>query len=634
MNPNQPLPQNPNAYTGPAGGEPIPDANLPWDTEMDDRNSLDAVLREARAIELDTVSAQARTDQYNETEALRDRARATHNVALEAKWQGVMDQLDSARAQGNRDRQYRADQNNANFDTLVDNSNPTSLLNVLRGERAAADESDANAARTAGYAHADATTAGNAGRNALVDYTSTTRHTAAIPLPTHPDRTIERQLQRAELDRRRLLMREVNHGTSSATVGARGARTAAERSQRHYDEQEWYPDAVQQLADRLQQRHEANWQAAEAANYQITSELRTWGIQQGPDPGGEARVRAMLESYRGAIDNLPRVDSARAEALANYTRLRYRLESRSLLDDTLAGQVNPDREFTGNRGILLRDQSGNEVIIHDDGSVERDEGGVFVRRDASGQVSMPLRTEIVIDPDAPVDPVDVAFARWEETRTPEAAAAAHASLGEFVREQGAQEMGHTDAINTLDQRITATDQVIANAPAELSTAQTELARLQAAVADPTAPTKQERKAIDAQTEQVAAIQKSLADARRDRPQWITMRTTEVQARRQVREQLNPALFWHGYLEVNSNRSVAEAQGTRFGRIFARRAAQRETDALPAEPILHHDGTLSFDSATINGVHADNWYLRSDGEATRRDATGRWIRYRPNGTVRP
>jgi hypothetical protein len=602
---------------------------------MDDRNGLDAILREARAIELDTVSAQARTDQYNQTEALRDRARATHNVALEAKWQGVMDQLDSTRDQGNRDRQHRADQNNTNFDALVDNSNPTSLLDVLRRERAAADESDVVAGRAAGYAHADATTAGNAGRDALVDYTSTTRHHASIPLPTHPDRATERELQRAELERRRLVMRGVNHDTSRATVGARGARTAAERSQRHYDEQEWYPDAVQQLADRLRQRHEANWQAAEVANHQITSELRTWGIQQGPDYAAqEDTLRNMLESYRGAIDNLPRVDSARAEALANYTRLRYRLESRSLLDDTLAGQVNPDREFTGNRGILLRDQSGNEVIIHDDGSTERDEGGIFMRRDASGVESRPQRTEIVIDPNAPVDPVDVAFARWEETRTPEAAATAHASLGEFVREQGAQEMDHTAAINNLSQEIAAADQVIATAPAELSTAQTELARLQAAVADPTALTKQERRVIDAQTSQVAAIQDRLTAAQRNRPQWVTMRRAEAQARSQVREQLNPARFWHGYLEVNSDRRVAEAQGMRIGRMFTRRAAQRETDALPAEPILHHDGTLSFDSATINGVFANTWYIRSDGEATRQDASGRWIHYRADGSVRP
>ena len=621
----QPPQRDPNTLLAPQPLETVPGPNQPWDDEPD-RAELDDILIRTRQVETDEVNARARHSQYYEAESAADQAAADGDAITEAHFRRIQAQLASSVNVGIAQRDRRRRELGDQIFDLSGRTNPTELLATMQNAYNAASHDRTRARDTADDADTAAARTGTTYSRSELDYHRTTRHHAANPT-TDP----------AETRRRGATMREVNAQTSRDARHARNAQTTSDTRERHSQYADRYPDAVRDLADRLRQRHEAAWNDARRESAQIRGELGNWGINDDPDyPAQEADIRNMLEDYRTAIESMSPFDTARAEALADYTRLRYRLEQRAVLNDTLENNVQPNREFTGNRGIWIRDHSGEEVIIHEDGSVERDEGGEWIRRDANGRVWDPEPTALIIDQGrvATAEPLATSFSRWEVTRSPEDAQAAYDSLTAEIQARGAVEADHTERINSLSDRIDEASDIMTRVPGELSTASAELARIQGAVSDPANISKKEQKAIDAQQQVVNDLTTRLNDARRDHPAMVAQRNAEYDARRHVREELNPMRYWHGFFEVGSRRTVAEAQARGIGRWAARREAERQQDALPAEPVLTRAGMLNFDTAVINSVRSDSWAMRSDGAAVRRDRSGRDRQYDPDGYLHP
>ncbi len=622
-NPNLP-PAAANVLHSPIDLEKVPEVNQEWVNEVADRSELDTILTETRKIERDTVSAEEFDDEIREQ---YDLARRTNNPHLKAFHEGHAQRMEAAARQSRSDRGDRRLDTHANILQLARRSNPSALLATLEREGGMAAKVESAADLAANKAADDAKKNNDRHQRAEVLFRAATRHGS----------------DRYTID---ALRTQAGHDWLAAHKTSAHEEVAARTLKEHNR----YPGAIGRLVYEINNEYQDRWDEAEQLNQDIVVSLRHWGIQEGRAYARqEDDVRDMLEDYQRVIDSLPVRDTARAEAVANYTRLRFRLESRCINDDILSGSSNPARAYTEDRGIRLHTDKG-DLVVHEDGSTERpDVSGVWSRRTASGELWQPTTTELVIDPRAPVEPLNSAFNRWEETRTPEAAAAAYASLGEFIGQQSITEGQHTNTIYQLTEQIRQADDIIATAPATLASEQRALAVLRASVADPTAVTAKEQKAIDAQAQRVANIRGRLDQARTERPILEGRRSAEADARRLVREQLNPARYWHGYLEINSERRVAEVRGGRMlGRLAAGREAQRATDALPAEPIILSDGRLVFDTATVNnfesptptqrqyaidnGLPIPEWHMWADGTSAVYDLRNRrTAQFYPDGT---
>jgi hypothetical protein len=666
MNPNAaPYPAAPNLAPDPITVEEVPQVNQPWENEVQDRHELDGVLRTARRIEQDEAAANDRVDQLQECYAGIQEARRTGNTGQEAFYQRIADQLSGAIYQGMRDRSVRRDDNDAALDQLMARSNPSALLHTLEREADAAREQSVQHDRAAAGAGSKAARADSTRMRSETMYYAATRYNTLNPT-TDDD----------EKKQRERIMREINSNTSGDAIDARSASRRQEFAERTRDYAAGYPGAVDGLADRLRRRYAAEWSRADRLNRDINDDLRTWDVLAGPShPNQPDDVRDQLVQLQESIDRLPPHDTARAEAQANYTRLRYRVEERLMHQANLNGDDPADRagEYTANRGILLYGGTANEVIIHDDGSTERPDPttGDWVRRNANGELWTPTTTELVIDPDAPVQPVGRAFSAWEENRTPETAAAAYASLTEHVREQSAVEAQHSHNIHRIDTETRSNNELITQATdtiaennrtiptlrSEIAANTTERDTLNANTSRNRAENKRlaelndlipkQEEEVRSRTDQNTNLSQTITDARADNARLAGERVAEIDARRSVREGLNPARYWHGMLEVNAERTVAEARARGIGRWIARRNAQRETDALPEAPTVLADGSLIFDTATINGrlvptpeereealrtgQPIPNWQIWPDGTTSRYDLrTGNFVYYAPNG----
>lgn len=657
MNPNlaAPYPEDPNLAPAPPTIEAVPEVNEPWENEQVDRQRLDGILQTARRIEMDEAASAERVRQLREAEAGLIQARRAGNDGQINFYQGIADQLVASIHQGMRDRSVRRDDNEAALDSLLADTNPTALLTTLRRESTAAQANTAGHNTAARKASDKARTASATGTAAEVRYHAATRHFANNPPADEDEKT-----------RRARTMRELDSSTSADSIAARKANRAAEFAARTRDYNAGYPDAVDDLADHLERRFATEWNNAERLNRTVVHELRNWDPLAGPsDPNQADRVRQQLVQFQACIDRLPRHDTLRAEAQADYVRLRHRFESRMIHEGNLNGEPSQTAAFTENRGVLMYEGTAEEVILHEDGSTERPDPatGNWVRMTASGEPwTPPAPTELVIDPNAPVQPLDRAFAAWEENRTPETAAAAYASLTEHINRQGGVEAQHTanirqynteiqsndalevqcndaitdntDAINALNPQLAANRSALGTINATLAAEgrgatkaeQKQIKTLNETIA-------QQEEEIRSRTDQNTNLANTITQAQADTVRLRGQITTENAARERVREGLNPARYWHGFLEINAERRVAEARASKLGRFLARREAERATDALPAAPMLLADGSLVFDTAVINsrrtptdaerqaatsGDVLPSWQIWQDGTSARYD----------------
>jgi hypothetical protein len=671
MNPNlaAPYPEHQVPPTGPIAIEEVPPANTEWDQETHDRRELDQILIDLHKIP--NFTAATPNKRLEAAQEGLNKAVLEGNDALAQDYRFQIADIQGARTRAANKSNAQMDALNDRFDTLIANSNPTDLLRTIYRQRSATTNDHLGKGDVAVHLEGRATSARDNSDDHEVRYTAATRYYA-----NHPTTDASEQKNRERI------LREMNSDASEQLIKAGNARTAADDMARLRDQSAHLPAAVDALAQRLESRFAAGWIASERAIQDATHNLRSWDVLAGQSyPGQADDVRRQLAHLQSCIDRLPERDSSRAEAQADYVRLRYRFEERLINEGNMDGEPSRTAEYTHNRGILLYEGTAEQVVLHEDGSTERPDPatGEWVRTTANGEIwTPPAPTELVIDPSRPAQPLSTAFRNWEENRTPETAAEAYASLTEHINREGAIETRHTQNIHQMNTEIQNNDDAevqyndtirenndfITTATPELANNRHDLATINATLArESRGATRAENKEINrlnqliseqeeeirSRRDQNTNLAQSIRDLQADTVRLRGHITTETADRARVREGLNPARYWHGYLEINAERSVAEARGGLFGRFTVRREAQRATDALPAPPMMLADGSLIFDTAMINSRITPNraereaaargdvlpsWQIWPDGTSARYSTDRRYRRetiyYRPNG----
>lgn len=642
----------------------MPQSNAPWESETADRRELDTLFQELQKTPQYTATTPNR--RLEEAQRLLQKAEDEQNDAVASEYRMQIASIQDARRRAEHRSNARFADVDSRIDTLVGpDSNPSALLKTIYLEQSASRDNHIGRRDVAAHLEGKAAEVKDESDDLEVRYIAISRYFANNPTA-----------DAKELSDRAKILAELNNRASATAIASGSARRSHEDMARMRDLSAHLPASLLKIAQRIENRYAADWATAEQLTADVTTDLRSWDILGGPRYAGqEDNVRQQLVSLQACIDRLPRHDDMRAEALANYTRLRYRLEERMIHEGNINGAPRTTAEFTANRGILLYEGTANEVVIHDDGSTERPdpETGNWVRRSADGQPWVPQKTELVIDPGADALPVGEAFSAWEENRTPKTAAEAYASLTKHINTEVANETAHSQNISQIDTETASNESLIQRADGAIAENNHVIPTLNAQIAANHAErdtldanddrSKQDNKRlaeldalipqqeaeVKARIEQNANLTQTIADALADNVRLAAQRTAEIAARRRVREALNPARYWHGLLEVNAERTVAEARARGLGRWLARREAERARDSLPAVPTVLADGSLIFDQAVINGRgvpteaeiaearEADapipSWQIWPDGTASRYDLRrGSFVQYSPNGRV--
>ncbi|MEK7153086.1 MAG: hypothetical protein AAB834_04005, partial [Patescibacteria group bacterium] len=412
------------------------------------------------------------------------------------------------------------------------------------------------------------------GNVSMVTHRDTTLHQDAHPLPVATTDK-EKAERAASATLRSVAVRESVWASIQDTIAARKA--AQERDLRVTARSmiEGFDQSIAAVLNHESDRHQAIRDRVDAYVRDTTVELGFWGIQEGEDyPGQDSYVRQRLEELRGILENPNELgvhDSARAEAIGDYVRLRYRVEARGI---NHADPHGHQATYTPDRGIRVNLGTPDDTVLYENGDMIRVGAGETARRNPAGHEVHPDDVDLVdlTEPvTIPAAPLETTVADWEERRTPESGAEAHAALSQYISHLEAQEPAWAARADAIRAQL-----LQPNHP-------TTAARLRA-----------EGAAIDGQ-----------------------------------RSRLNSAKYLLGFIETAAIRpdEPQQRRARRLGRATLRRSAEMET---PSEPQLLRDGSLWWDGMTIHGIRG-NWRLYPNGYATHLDpATGQSAGFFPNG----
>lgn len=351
------------------------------------------------------------------------------------------------------------------------------------------------------------------------------------------------------------------HSAVIAIIAAQKAEQEQATELRMQAEYGDYSALVHSTATLVRQEQHQRIQEAEQYERLANAELAAWDISGSEAFSGQAdQARDSLLKFKEKLDDMGNHNSEAARLKGVYNRLRYRVEQRERNRGALNVMYREDK------GILLADL---DTVVYEDGSSARRENGGFVRRNPNGTEWQPLREEQRV----PLGSVQApqtktygeTFKDWEASRTPQASAELYASLEDYLKPRQEHEAQLVALVKDIRQQInTSTDPVV-------------VARL-----------------------------------KRDEQLRINHLRT-------MRSEINPALYWKGFLEVNGDvEHEVQQQQTRnrfLGRLAGRRTVQPA--AQPREyPSVTQEGLVRWNTE-INGV-TTQWNIAPDGSARRHD----------------
>lgn len=448
-----------------------------------------------------------------------------------------------------------------------------------------------------------------------------------------------------------------NHAASRYTAVAQDAETGRNRAMRSHEKLTGFDQSVTAIADNLRQNHEAALMDIQNAADDVTAGLRhEWDPRSGPArPDLEQDLRDRLQEMEQGIDQLSPFDAARAQAQGEYVRLRYRLESRRNMQDTLSGNPSQERQHTPDGGMRLYGGTADEVIVYPTGVTGRPDGnGGYEFRKPSGHEWQP--TEAEADAVRPINEDDAylsdaraqiaasnptlnpdeqerralqqaAFTRWEENPTAANAAVAHQRVGEYLDRQDQREAQLNGHWQRITSEIDGYKNAITEAQQRYTTAEAEATRLNALGNLNPEQQQQWQEAVDAmntaQSDEQAARQAATANI--PRLQKDQARVEDGIDR--TREQANPYRYWRARMEVNPNphNHPAAVQA----RWMLGHTVQTQ-GTPPVQPRMLSDGSLLLNNATMNGIRDPQWRIWPDGMTSRVTSAGPKY-YRANGT---
>lgn len=600
---------HPNIYPGPAhanlppapGAETVPAPNeimlaTRWANDLDSVNHLVTELSE---IQREEANLRRRVEQG----IIPPREVAQYQQKIDAKRNTTYGQLDTL---------ARGSDTTKILDVLDEHAGVAKRNYQIANERVASPSGTVAAAEDARFTASVAHVA----RRDL------TRSHALQPIQIRKtDPPVVQKAAREELKRR--AREEQIHGGAFGKAERLAIVAETERGQslRGRNKIEGFDGSIAGLANSLRNSHDALRSNIENITDDVTDELGAWDIRYPASQGQEQYVRDRLEDLKLMMGTLSPYDQLRAQAQGTYTRLRHRLEARSILADTATNRPNPDRQYQPDGGILLYPGTSDEVVIYGNGVTARREGAngdLVYRRPAGMEVPTPLDdTQLIIGAPSRMNP-DTALAAWEAERSPRTAAEAHASLSEFIDQGTNRETQIVTYLQNVENQIAANDAQITEATNYLHQMHTTLA------APRRNPTPQEQQQMQAARVNLTNAQRANQNLRNNQARADTDLAT-------LRQNLNPSRYWKARVEVGANRQVTPAAVQ--ARFLVGRAAQRAQDALPAAPILMKDGTILLEDAVINGQHANRWRIWPNGMTSTVDPqTGRAYYFHPDGRI--
>jgi hypothetical protein len=429
------------------------------------------------------------------------------------------------------------------------------------------------------------------------------------PNPTAADIAARDQL----LENRRIRQLDMSghqHSAARDTIAATKRAQARDRIDQNTQHIEGFDGRLTAIANNLVNRHEVNRLRISDPIDVSTREMRSWALHENEDhPGQSDALRFELRVISHALNN-PNIlgphDSARAELVGDYNRLRYRLEARGIhLTDPADFQ---DPHYNGpvhsvDGGIVVNDGTPDAVVLYENGDSRRIGLGDTARRNPAGhEVETPvldLATPVTLPAGVNTDRL---VATWEESRQPDAARDAHEAIGRDI-----------DVLQTRDNDLSSD-------ATRLSGALRTTVEAITALGTPTTP------------EQQAELTRLQTERTR-----LTAEATRVRNdRRAVRERLNPAQYLRSFIELGATMpEEANGLGTRARRIGGRLLGQTVQSDVPSVPQILRDGSIVRHNFTLNG-HTGTWRFYADGRSARvvRDASGTLVndRRRPDGSI--
>jgi hypothetical protein len=435
--------------------------------------------------------------------------------------------------------------------------------------------------------------------------------TMAVPIadPAHPTAAETAELNRVMANREPLqaALTVGQHNSARAAVAATKLEQSRDRHHHNTAMREGFHDELADIAADLRAEHDGHYNYIRSMVNMATQNMRSWNIQEGENyPGQSDSLRIQLQYVSDALQDPNRLgssDSARAELLGDYVRLRYRLEARGihLRDPSVPGPV-----FTEDGGIRVHEGSAEETVVYANGDSTRtsdidpkiDPSGNPIRRNPAGN---PVAPEDIpaVDLSTPstrpqTETTETLFNTWEESRTPADALEAHTALMNDIRG-----MQHRD--DQLSARANVINTRLVEVPAELRANQLA----QATIGTPSTPQ---------EASELLRLQNEASRLRTEETSLRAEAPVVIGARRRVREQLNPAQYARSLIEVGATLPAQEAQ-PRGVRRMARRVLGRTVEiAIDTPPEFQEDGSVTR-NMTLNGSTGE-WRLHPDGRSTR------------------
>ncbi len=376
-----------------------------------------------------------------------------------------------------------------------------------------------------------------------------------------------RDLERAHADNSTIMSR------------SRRERKAHMQALRNRAATEGQADLVFEIVDKLDEDRNRAIEEATTDLQLINTDLEQFPLNGPIDPTELGNMQAVLEDVATSMNKLSRHDPERANLLTAYISMSYRLKQREIATNVAEGK-NINAEFTPDGGIIINPNTPEEAVIYDNGDQAR------VARDASGNVFITPRTRAdgtpsEITPDTRIPQIHSEYERrydfpaeelaaWDEARSPERTARAHAELKCYNKTiegmEAAAESAHRNAWDQkprIEHFIDATRHNIARATHDIRTNQILINQIDAHLRsldpnDPQFGQKRDRAIFDHQQATLKlqqahqALPQLRAQEAKAHADWRTNEQTlhnSGLALKEARHKLGSGRYWQGMLET-------------------------------------------------------------------------------------